>query len=248
MDNTFGFLSETLGNDGAVAVRRAVKKSPTLQGFLLPRTVLGWTIAKSEWRGTLPGFDQLYLEFVKSTGGITGKISMGSEPLRPLSVRDDIELAAEILSHFNVEVKKFEGGAAALARLGKSIDVLLKSREAIRALRKGAQELPGQTAQPREPEGPAEPQKPVSVQPKMARTKPKLPKLPVLKVELDKMAKTCSTCGSHLFKAQRFSGCLCWRDLAKHASTTVYSDGAVVSFDSKADRASVQTLWREFHE
>lgn len=248
MDNSQAFVTEVLGKDGATAVYRAIQKNAGLQGFLVPRTVLGWAMSKSEFKGTVPGIKSVYLEFAKSASGISGRISVGGNPLTPIAYKDVFELSAEVINHLGVEVKRFEGGTAALVRLGKSIDALLKAREAIKTLSKAPQELPGTTAKPREPEGPAEPTKPIAVQPKIAKPKPKLPKLPMVKVELDKLDKSCKTCGGHLFKSQRFHGCVCFRDLAKHATTTVYSDGVVVEFSPKADRTEVLTLLREVNE
>lgn len=245
METSLSFVSAVLGKDGATALRRAILKNPALEGFLVPRTVLGWTMNKSEFRGALPGVDQIYIEFSKAESGYTGRIGVGKNPLVAINPKDEFELAAEIISNLGIEVSRFEGGASTLYRLGKSIDTLLKAREAIRSLAKAPQELPGTTAKPLAPEGPQEPIKPTATQPKIAKPKPKLPKLPMVKIELDNLNKHCKTCGSGLFKNQRFAGCLCWRDLAKHSVSTVYADGVVVEFDSKADRASVQTLLRE---
>lgn len=239
------FVSAVLGKDGSAALKRAIQRSPSLEGFLVPRTVLGWTMSKTEYRGVLPGVDSIYLEFSKSETGYNGRIGVGSSPVVKFAAKDEFELAAEIIAGLGVEVKKFQGSAATLARLGKSIDALLKAREAVKTLSKAPQELPGTTAKPREAQGPQEPIKPTPTQPKIAKPKPKLPKLPVLKVELTDLNKACKNCGTSLFKSQKFTGCLCWRDLAKHSSTSLYSDGAVVEFDRHADRSAVQTLMRE---
>ena len=242
--STVLFLKAVLGNDGAQAMRRAVAKDPRLEYYLIPRTLLGWAIAKNQFEGTLPGLD-VYVNFKKHEQGYSGGISHSDGSVTPFNANDEYGLVANLAASMGVEAGVFKGTDKMLVSLGKSVDALLKARNALRALEKGAVELPGTTAKPLKPEGPEEAMAPIK-QPKMA-AKPKLPKLPVLKVEVKELSKACATCGGGLFKSQKFTGCLCWRDLAKHAVTTVYSDGVVVEFGSGADKATVQALYKDLN-
>lgn len=242
--STISFLKAVLGNDGMQAMRRAVDRDPRLEYYLIPRTLLGWAMAKSQYEGTLPGLD-IYVNFKKSEHGYGGSIGAPGNPVTAFDAPDEYSLVANLASGMGFEAGVFEGTDRMLVSLGKSVDALLKARAATRALEKGGVDLPGTTAKPQQPKGPEEAVAPIK-QPKMA-AKPKLPKLPVLKVEIKEMSKACKSCGSVMFKSQKFIGCMCWRDLAKHATTTIYSDGAVVEFGRGVDKNTVQALYKDFN-
>lgn len=243
---TFSFLKSVLGTDGATAMRRAVAKDPRLESYLIPRTFLGWAMSKSQYEGSMPGVDDVYVQFSKSETGYSGSIGKARQPVTPFSAPDENFLVAELIEAFGVDLKDFVGSDRSLSNLGKSVDALLKARSLTAKFEKAAQptqDLPGTTHLPTKPTGPEEPEKPVAVQPAM--TKPKLPKSPMLKVAKKDLSKSCKTCSGVMFKSEKFVGCMCWRDLAKHATTTVYSDGAVVEFSKAADRQAVFALYRE---
>jgi hypothetical protein len=245
---TFSFLKAVLGTDGATAMRRAVAKDPRLEGYLIPRTFLGWAMSKSQYEGSMPGIDDIYVQFSKSeTTGYHGQIGKSNQPVTPFAADNEFHLVAELIQAFGYNLTPFEGSDRSLSTLGKSVDALLKARALTAKLEKNAQgkvDLPGTTHKPTEATGPQEATKPVATQPPLA--KPKLPKSPaMLKVAKKDLTKACKTCEGQMFKSERFVGCICWRDLAKHASTTLYSDGAVVEFTKAADRQSVFALCRE---
>jgi hypothetical protein len=239
---TIAFLKEVLGSDGARAMLRATKRDPRLAHYLVPRTILGWALTKNEYEGTVPG-SEVYVHFCKNENAYSGSVLI-NDGLLVFAPTDEYGLAAHIAAGMGLETGPIEGTDRMLRSLGRSIDALLKANEATKDFEKAAIDLPGTTAKPREPKGPE-----TAVAPKKQGpyTKPKLPKLPVLKVELSNLNKACKTCGSKLFKAEKFAGCICWRDLAKHAHTTIYADGAVVEFDKSADKLQVQALYKELN-
>lgn len=244
---TFNFLKSVLGTDGATAMRRAVAKNPDLESYLVPRTFLGWAMSKSQFEGSMPGTDDVYIQFSKSEAGYTGSIGKASTPVTPFVAANEFHLVAELIQAFGYDVGAFKGSDRSLSMLGKSVDALLKARSLTDKLEKGIQpkvELPGTTAKPTMPTGPEEAAKPTAVAPKLS-TKPKLPKSPMLKVAKKDLMKSCKTCSGAMFKSEKFVGCMCWRDLAKHATTTIYADGAVVEFTPAADRQAVFALYRE---
>jgi len=238
----FDFLKAVLGQDGATAMRKAVARDPRIEYFLVPRTALGWALSKTEYEGQVPG-TEIYVNFKKTSDTFTGVIAHNGQPAREFS-GDQYTLAADITAGLGYEVGTFEGTDKLLATLGKSIDTLLKAQFWTNKLKKGAVDLPGTTHKPTQQTGPEEPQKPIAVQPSN-KTKPKLPKLPMLKVNKEDLHKSCKTCAGVQFKENKFTGCICWRDLAKHTSTTMYSDGAVVEFSKSADRAAVHAFFKE---
>lgn len=103
-------------------------------------------------------------------------------------------------------------------------------------------ELPGQQHKPTkqiEAQAPMPPQK----QPPGAKPpKPKLPKLPALKVEKSEAARPCDACGGSFFKGDKFTGCVCFRDLSKSVRTVVYGDGYVLEFAGAVDRPAFLAL------
>lgn len=243
----FKFLKSVLGSDGATAMRRATDKNPDLESYLVPRTFLGWAMTKSEYEGSLPGTSDVYIQFSKRETGYTGSIGKASSPVTPFVAENEFHLVAELIQAFGYDVGAFKGSDRSLSMLGKSVDALLKARSLTDKLEKGIQpkvELPGTTAKPTMPTGPEEAAKPTNIAPKLS-TKPKLPKSPMLKVAKKDLMKSCKTCSGAMFKSEKFVGCMCWRDLAKHATTTIYADGAVVEFTPAADRQAVFALYRE---
>ena len=107
-------------------------------------------------------------------------------------------------------------------------------------------DLPGTTAKPIKQLGPIE-AAPPKKQPANARPpKLKLPKLQPLSLTKSEMETKCDMCGRGQFKDKKFKGCLCVSDLAKSISTTVYSDGCVLTFAPDVDKDSVRLLMRLF--
>jgi len=122
-------------------------------------------------------------------------------------------------------------------------------------------ELPGQTARPQKqlgptpPQGPdvqakgVNPQKPQQPQQPGGGAKPgvklpKIPKIPSLKVGKSDLERSCPACDGVIFKNGRFVGCLCWSELRKNITTTVYEDGSVIEFKIGSDLHLVKALIR----
>lgn len=103
-------------------------------------------------------------------------------------------------------------------------------------------ELPGSTHKPTQQQGPQAAEAPTK-QPQMK--KPKLPKVPALKVEKSETAKECPACGGTQFQANKFRGCMCHRDLAKHVKTTSYSDGVVLEFSTREAFVAFRKLLKD---
>lgn len=67
-------------------------------------------------------------------------------------------------------------------------------------------------------------------------------KAPTLKVTKAQSEVECPVCGVPQFKADRFLGCICMRDLAKSASATVTPDGYLLKFSADWDQDAILTL------
>jgi hypothetical protein len=123
---------------------------------------------------------------------------------------------------------------------------------------KGGKEAPGPAAAPLEPEQPLAPQPPdpnqnskgpvVSLRPQAVKIpQPKTTqevvqtgkgavqkhpkKVPTLRVTKSQAEAECNACGGRQFKGDRFTGCFCFRDLAKSVKVESLKDGYNLVFD-----------------
>lgn len=131
------FLVGTLGAIGAKAILKALERAPELESAIIPRTALSWAtlIAKAEIPGNIPGLDAK-LSLKKTEKGYSGNISLE----QPFDFEDDslTHVAAALSVALDFSYKKEDPKAIDLARLGKSIDLLVKTNfvDQVRALQK----------------------------------------------------------------------------------------------------------------
>lgn len=131
------FLVGTLGAIGAKAILKALERAPELESAIIPRTALSWAtlIAKAEIPGNIPGLDAK-LSLKKTEKGYSGNISLE----QPFDFEDDslTHIAAALSVALDFSYKKEDPKAIDLARLGKSIDLLVKTNfvDQVRALQK----------------------------------------------------------------------------------------------------------------
>jgi hypothetical protein len=100
------------------------------------------------------------------------------------------------------------------------------------------------------PVAPAAPAAPTASAPKMS-TKQALPKpaksaqppgAPTVKLTRSEQAVLCPVCVQPQFHSGEFTGCLCFRSLAKSATVTPHDDVMEVKFGSEWDRDAILTL------
>lgn len=156
----YNFLRAVLGEEGATAIRKAVSTSPTFEHAVLPRTILGWLeLADSfDYEGEIPGCADTYLAFSKSEGGFSGIVRLNNLDYQ-FEDASVVHVAASVAVSLGADPEQVAAGVRDLdiARLGKSIDLLIKARvaaeELAKAANKGAasKESKGKHAEPREP-------------------------------------------------------------------------------------------------
>jgi hypothetical protein len=160
------FLQAVAGEDGANALAKAAAFGPDVEWAIFPRAVMAWLEAVSHipYDADLPGVAGTRLKLSKNESTYSGCITLGSDLYTfrnasmfhvagsvAVALGDDADHAPALVS-------------PALAKLGKSIDLLVRSK----TLRKMAKpkggaaggkgiQLPGTAALPRPPEGPAPP-------------------------------------------------------------------------------------------
>lgn len=178
MDSTkLTFLKAVVGHDGAEALHRAASRSAELAGAIYPRAILAWLDVVGQFDGVLPGTD-CRASFKKSDAGFDGYVTVG-ENLYDFKQADLFHLAGSIAVAIGCDDERLdpELTPALVAKLGKSIDVLVKSTAVRSQLAKADQapkaknriQLPGQAAKPLAPEAPAPP---IAKQPKMQTATP----------------------------------------------------------------------------
>jgi hypothetical protein len=255
------FLQAVIGSDGAGALTKATHQRPDLEWALFPRVVMSWLEVAShagEYAESVPG-TKVNLNFRKSEDGFTGHVSIGPEVY---SFRDatlyhvagSVAVALGATPEHAPELR-----SPALAKLGKSVDLLVRARtlrkmqqqrhggakgtqpkaQAAAAIAPAAPALP----QPTQPKQPSNVGTKVGTQVKTNTASPKLPgiKRPSMKVTKAEASGRCPVCASSLFKADRFTGCLCLAELAKSVKTTVTSDGYNLDL-SGWDAEAISTL------
>lgn len=249
------FLAAVVGEDGAQALAKAAARAPELEWAILPRVVMGWLEVVShaqQYDGGVPGTGAAF-KFRKSERGFSGLIDLAGEQY---GFRDEslYHLAGSVAVAIGAVPERADV-TAPLGVLGKSIDLLVRSRTLRKARAKqqgaAAQEPEGQAAGP---QAPLAPEAPVAEQPKnlqsqvgtkvSTRVKPTRPRpLRVTKAEAD---QGCQRCGLTQFQDGRFGGCACFAALAKSVKTTVTELGYYLEFGSGWDAEAVATLAEGF--
>jgi hypothetical protein len=270
----YDFLKGTLGEVGASALANAAEHSDTVEALLMPRTVMSWLGVTQlfGWDGPLPGVEDTHLAFSKNLDNTySGHITVGNGDF-PFDDASIIHLAALVSVALGGDDPVPNIKDLDLERLGKNIDVLVKSQyvtliEGI--LAKNAEDSGGTSpAQiPSAQTGPAVPQlqakrtkkipipkKPknsIRVKPvpaKVSATKPRqAPKLPgakgkTLKVPNATAKSECSECGSPLIKNDRFVGCMCFRDFAGEVELLKHNDNTYIRFAPTIDRTVASAI------
>lgn len=164
------FLQAILGADGAKALVKA-SVTPDLEWALVPRVVLAWleVVAHGSYHGAIPGIEDTHLSLRKGEGDFNGSISIGTDTytFRDASIYHVAGSMAVAmgLDHEPQPALKHP----ALAKLGKSIDVLVKSRTLRKAQEKHSGAARGVSAQgpAAAPKAPIPPVEPIGAQPKL---------------------------------------------------------------------------------
>jgi hypothetical protein len=126
----YGFLKAVLGQDGAVALRKAADRLGGLEDVILPRAILAWlsVAARNDYEGSIPGIDDSYLDFTKNqNGSYSGSIAMG-EGVFPFQNATTFNLAASIALALGAEQFTDNFKELDLVKLGKSIEIMAKAK------------------------------------------------------------------------------------------------------------------------
>lgn len=251
------FLKAVLGADAAGALRKAAERSESLTTVLGARAVVGWLSLASRWgyEGEVPGLPGSFLRFAKSesTDLFDGEVRFGKD-LYKFEQVDLPHVAAGLSVALGADQAPDEDlKDTDLVSLGKNIDLLLKtqlvkSEESSgscecdgcemsgctcdcheKSLEKGGTTAPGAPASQTKPAGPVGGgfTAPTAKAPSRSKKKSFGAKL-----TMSQATSKCSVCDEPQFAGDKFVGCYCIRDLAKHAQVVGSSgQGYALDFD-----------------
>lgn len=265
------FLRAVLGVDGASALKKAADRATELESAIVPRAIMAWlgVVARSDFEGSIPGVEDSYIDFEKNDAGLyDGTVAIG-EGVFPFQNATVFHLAASVAmalgsnNEIDNRLKDVD-----LVRLGKSIDILAKATFLTKMdLSKGApgpphapkltgvplapvpgikqkEKAPKDAGGKKPPKPPAEAPKPKHVVPKSKVTIPKA-KRPALKsfsMSERQSLRECPDCGLPLIKGGAFTGCVCFKELARYVSLAKSETGLVISFRPEVDDDAVSVI------
>jgi hypothetical protein len=207
-------LLQLLGKHGLAALDPLLKNED-LAAFVTPRAVIGWLQKAPYGDLALPRFDSLN----KSGYGYCGKVSIQDESYEFDKVTEE-QVAAMVSVSLEQKVSA-DIKALDLAKLSKTIDLLLKTQ---------------QRYEPKEPEAPAAPkQEPLQPEPQEKAPIARVRRRGLNKTLLvsNKESKTlCKMCNKPQFEKGEFKGCTCLKGLAKSIDCVEKNSNYLLIFDS----------------
>jgi hypothetical protein len=123
------FLQAIVGIDGAAALAKAAERAVELEAAILPRVIMAWLeVMSNGYDGEVPGQESRFA-FAKSEKGYEGHIVV-DEGLHQFKDASLFHLAGCVAAALGLDHERVSPMAKSeqLAKLGKSIDLLVKSR------------------------------------------------------------------------------------------------------------------------
>ncbi len=239
------FLHAILG-EGASAIETAVSAAPQLEAVLVPRVLLSWVGLAASYGGTegVPGCPGVDFVFRKNeAGGYDGRIGTGAQQY-DFTGESLYHVAASLSVALDVAPSTPHPRSIELERLGKTIDLLVKSHLATTLMK---HEPPGQTAlpikagKPLAPEPPSRQKNaaPKPTPPKKLKVVPVKGKLPKLRLLLKHLETNCLECGRPQLREGKLVGCMCWSALLKNVQTAASNVALEFTFDDSWEPADI---------
>jgi hypothetical protein len=244
----FQFLNAVVGPEGARALSKAAEYAEELDQAIFPRTILAWLDLTAPFghNGTVPGVDEVKFTCKKSESNFTGSITVDGELYRfeNASLNHVAGCIAVALGLDHERVSP-QARPEQIAKLGKSIDLLVKSNLVKdQMIPKKKLTLPGMAAKPIQP---IAPEAPTPVQPKNQTPQlPKQKKKPTIQITKSEAQKKCPHCMRPQFNGDSFRGCFCWAALAKNLKAIPTADGFTLEFGPSWDLDAILTLEETF--
>jgi hypothetical protein len=241
------FLDRIVGVVGRNALNKAIAAIPPIGSVVIPRAIVSWlsVISKVGFEGEIPGMEQSYLTLTKAEDEkLTGAMTIGGQ-MYTFEGADLLHVAASLGVALGIDLEPIDENLRNkdLTKLGKSIDLLVKSEFIKQAKLTKANDdstaaaPPNEQREAKEQAIPLTPVKQPAVNAKSSNTGPtQKPNLALgqgqkaVKVTKAEAGKVCSECGSQLFKSEKFTGCMCLTGLSKNVKTESTPDGFLLTF------------------
>ena len=251
------FFKSLLGAQGFSVLETLTKANPDLESYLSPRIIVGWLRQAEYGKFNLPSNCPIS-KLVKNGYGYDGVSNIGNIDY-VFEHSSEEHVAAIIAIATDNIVKSVELKAVDLAKLAKTIDLLLKANK-----KPAAADQIGhtETAKPLEatPAEPAMPTQPKQVAKKVLKI-PKVVKKEVdseeeeepkklqkpLKLKKAQVTINCNVCCKKFFIKDNFEGCDCFKELAKNITTSVVNECYVLNFNQNCDTDAVLALVEIFN-
>lgn len=243
------FLEAVAGPDGAHALAKAVAHRADLEWALVPRAIMSWVAVAGEtgFSGVIPGTAEGLTLRKAETGYdfVLGLYADRGASLERVAAAVAVALGADADAPPPLR-------SPALAKLGKSVDLLVRARALRKALQRRPAKpvaLPGTAAKPIAPEAATPPQATEDEQPGEPRADaPVAAKKPrQIKVTKAEAAARCQTCQRRFFVDDVFVGCDCFEGIAKSVRTHRTLTGYTLTFGGlEWDAETVATLAESF--
>jgi hypothetical protein len=232
------FLEAVLGVNGAAIMSRLADSSEIIKTAAVPRTIMSWLGSMEGYNAKLPG-SEINLKLVKSESGFYVEFN-GIE-----TEEASIEKAAAVIAvglGVTSGMSKFKD--VDLAKLGKTIDLLVKAQKGLAGgqgggLAQGHHPSVGSagavTGEMNATVGPIRPDKPEMAKPTVLQNKGA--KIALSEEESEKVCKVCK--GKQKDKKGQIKGCHCFTDLSSTLEVKKSESGYEVTFGVGWDDAAI---------
>lgn len=249
------FLIEILGVHGQKALENANKLSKNIENIVFTRALLSWVslVSKYGFSNKIPGQSSSF-DLNKSEDGLNGYIELESQVFK-FENKNEEYVAALLAVSMGADGPMENHNGVAVAKLGKSIDCLVKTEFVNKNIQKSfpryhAPQKPSSVAEHKEPIPPHPPQseapkqsppKGAKVGTSMGKTEIKSKKKSfVFRLKKHELMTRCETCSSLLFKDESYIGCICYSN--EGISLLKSEEGFSLKFNANCDSDLVLAL------
>lgn len=216
------FLKEIVGEQGALALQRAIDRVPELEKAVVPRAARAWLQSlEDDFVGTVPG-TELNISFKKAEDSYIGSIDIGGTPYLFTGNVNFVVGCISVALGVRPGVPNLK--KSDIYRLGVNIDLLIQGQAQGKVVKAAVVEVP-------------KPKKRKVSLPKAKKTPKRM-----VKMTKSQAASKCGVCGQAQFTGNVFSGCFCFSSLAKDVSVSTKPDGYLLQFGDAWDNDAIDTL------
>jgi hypothetical protein len=233
-------VKSILGEPGYKAMENLLTVAPEINKYVVPRTIVGW-LRNLPYSSINKLENTPFSSLTKSGYGFSGEALIDNEKLTFQYVPEEY-IAAVISIACNQKIEPIEMENVGLmkniglnlAKLGKTLDLLIKAN-----INTEPNDQPDKTA----PAQHNEPEAPIPAKVNQAKLRiPGISKTKKIKLTLSEKENKCPLCKTGMFDKLQFVGCNCFKPLAKSITTTRNIFGLVLECNEDIDQDAYLTL------